>query len=260
MTFDIYFDDSGTHAQASTAVAACWVSTVEMWKSFESRWNAICAEENLGTFHMTDFASSAGKFSQWPENEKIRVIDRVCDAIDGSVYAGFAYGVIKKEYDELVSADWKKAHFGEKHYTFALRSCIGRLNEWRRRFYPRVPSRYVFDSMGKGKQEIISVMNDAVKKRGDLQGFSFESSAARIPLQAADTFAWAAFQVLQFGVSKRPLSKVAKHLTDRIGGFTAYHRLTVSESREGFARWVELEKEAFLKSSGARELRGMEMA
>jgi Protein of unknown function (DUF3800) len=257
MTFYIYFDDSGSHREASTAVAASWISTVEMWKSFERRWDAICAEENLGDFHMTDFANIHSRFSQWPEGEKIRILDRLCDAIDSSVYAGFAYGVIKKDYDELVSPAWKKAHFGEYHYTFALRTCIGRINRWRHLHYRGVPVNYIFDSMGKGKGEIMAAMDAAISQRGELEGYSFQSSSKLRPLKAADIFAWATFQVLQLGISRRPLSRLANHVIQRIGNFTAHHKLTVAKSREGFAQWVEEEKAEYIRRSGKLELQGM---
>ncbi len=251
MTFYVHFDDSGTHAEGSTAVAACWVSTIESWRKFATRWDSICAKENLGVFHMADFASAHGSFSHWPESEKLRVLDRLCDVIDASVYAGFAYGVIKKDYEDLVSEAWRKEHFGEKHYTYVLRQCIGRMSEWRRQFYPSAYLYYIFDRMGKGKKEIIAVMDAAVAKRKELKGYGFQSRKEIRPLQAADIFAWTTFQCMQLAASNRPLKRIAAHLVKRIGNFSAYHRLTTPASREGFAKWIELEKSAHLKLIGA---------
>src|SRR5579859_7663192 len=61
----VHYDDSGTHTQASTAIAACFVSTVEQWKSFEGNWKTVKKEEGFETFHMADFAASEGEFKNW---------------------------------------------------------------------------------------------------------------------------------------------------------------------------------------------------
>ena len=65
--------------------------------------------------------------------------------------------------------------------------------------------KYIFDQMGSnhGKGEIMKVMDRAIsasKKEAvstgvpPLTGYSFESKATTLPLQAADIFAWTAFQ------------------------------------------------------------------
>ena len=85
--------------------------------------------------------------------------------------------------------------------------------------------RYVFDQMGKGKGEIIDVMDKAVKKSSQdaekdgvvaLSGYSFEDKKLNLPLQAADILAWTSFQYTQYLAVRRPLSWIAREALDLV--------------------------------------------
>jgi len=68
----IYFDDSGTHAQSSVAIAAAYVGSVEQWKFFERDWKDANAAEHFGVFHMADFSAHAKPFDtkEWYDEAK----------------------------------------------------------------------------------------------------------------------------------------------------------------------------------------------
>lgn len=252
MAFYIHFDDSGSSDPRSRfGVAACWVSTATLWGKFGERWKTVCEEEGIEDFHMAEFASYASnsRFHHWRESEKIRVIDRLCDLIDGSAYAGFGYGLTKKHFDELTDESWRRVHFGEKHYTFALRSCIGHMLGWKRHFHREEPMHYIFDRMNEtdGKTAIIKVMDAAIASGGNLEGYAFENRKTILPLLAADMLAWATLQQMFLLISGRRLTKIAEHLLARFAAFTA-HCSVVASSREKLAEWIALEKEAFIRS------------
>jgi len=72
--FVSYFDDSGTHREANSAVAACFVASVAQWKLFETEWREIQTQEGFDSFHMADVVSRIGQFRNWDEDKQLRVL------------------------------------------------------------------------------------------------------------------------------------------------------------------------------------------
>lgn len=222
--FTIYFDDSGTHPESNTAVAACYVSTAEKWARLEREWHEIAAKEGFETFHMAEFAAGRGEFEGWDDAKRRFVLGRLCSLINIRVRTGFIAGVRKPDYDEVVKKEFRK-YCGRYHYSFALRTCVTGVRGWRNEFEPSCTMQYVFDQMGKGKGEIIDVMNKAVQKSKEdaskdgilaLSGYSFEDKKSFLPLQAADILAWTSFQYTQYLAVKRPLSWIAREALDLV--------------------------------------------
>ncbi|MFI5095142.1 MAG: DUF3800 domain-containing protein [Candidatus Acidiferrales bacterium] len=258
MAFTLYFDDSGTHDQSSTAVAACFVATVNQWKELERKWSKVGAEEGFSRFHMADFAATPPRreFAGWSDEKRRRVLDRLLVIIDAHVYSGFSFGVVKRDYDDIVPESLKRTHFGAFHYTFALRSCIGSMGTWRKIYFPKVPLTYVFDQLPPGKtHEIVSVMDAAIeqakRERAEtgssaFDGYSFASSATMVPLQAADIFAWTTFQGTQVLVSHRKPNWVAEMAFERMHRLSAKISMSIHK-REQLRRWVEVETKELIK-------------
>jgi len=249
----VYFDDSGTHPEANTAIAACYVSTVDKWKNFESDWRAILKEEKFASFHMADFAASKAsknEFSGWDDDKRRRVLRKLCATINIRIRTGFVAAVKKRDYDDLITGDFRK-YCGEHHYTFALRTCANGLGQWRRRFEPSATMHYVFDQMtkGHGKSEIIRVMDAArdESKRESLGsgvivlgGYTFEDKKKFPPLQASDILAWCGFQVSQHLTVGRPFSWIAKEALRILQ--TAPLKQHIYD-KDGLGRWANAEKE-----------------
>ena len=105
--FTVYFDDSGTHPESNTAVAACYVSTPEKWTRFETEWREIAVKEGFETFHMVDFAAGRGEFEGWDDAKRRHVLGRLCSLINIRVRTGFIAGVRKLDYDDLIKEDQK---------------------------------------------------------------------------------------------------------------------------------------------------------
>lgn len=103
----VYFDDSGTHKESSTAVAACYVSTVEQWKLFERDWKYIDNLEGFGTFHMADFAAGEEQFKNWTDEKRKRVLDRLCAIIRIRARMGFFIAVRKADYDKVITGRFR---------------------------------------------------------------------------------------------------------------------------------------------------------
>jgi hypothetical protein len=249
----VNFDDSGTHTQASTAVAACYASTAEQWKEFERNWKDAEQDEHFGVFHMADFAACQKQFKGWSDAKRERVLDRLCRIIRVRARVGVSYGVNKRDYDEVIQGKFRN-YSGQFHYTYAVRSALAFIRAWRHAYESQSTMQYVFDQMSHGKGELISVMDWAIeqsKKEAKTSGimvvggYSFESKETVVPLQAADILAWTTFQHMQAKVSKRPLSEIARvatHYLNRLPTLTSFHM-----EREKLEEWAKAEEAAIAK-------------
>ena len=257
----VYFDDSGTHPEANTAIAACYVSSMEKWNLFESEWKALANEEGFSAFHMSEFAAGKGEFSGWDDTKRKHVLGKLCALINIRVRTGFVVAVRKRDYDDLIQGSFRE-YCGEQHYTFVLRHCATGLREGRKKFEPSSTLRYVFDQMGKGKGEIMRVMDEAkaisqseALETGivTLKGYSFDDKADILPLQAADILAWTFFQYTQFLTVKRPLNWIAREALTTIQKAPI---MNVVYTRESLARWAMKEQEVLEHVRGTGVITG----
>jgi hypothetical protein len=207
----VHYDDSGTHKESGIALAACWVGTVDQWKEFDRNWEDLKSDEGFQVFHMADFAAGEKEFTGWSDAKKKRVLHKVCTIINTRVRAGFAASVTKKDYDDLITGRFR-SYAGRYHYSFAVRTCAGFVSKWRKKYQQDSSMKYIFDQMGKGKGEIMAVLDAAIKtsKRESqhtgvppLTGYSFEDKKLIVPLQAADVAAWTVYQMMQRHVAQR---------------------------------------------------------
>lgn len=217
----VYFDDSGTHPEANTAIAAAYLSTAEMWRRFEDDWRAVADAEKFKTFHMADFAAGQKDFVGWSDDKRKRVLRKLCALINIRIRTGFVAAIKKKDYDELIVGDFRE-YCGKYHYTFGLRSCANGIGQWwNSHGKPDSTVRYVFDRMtkGKSKTEVVRVMDTAVEKSKKLTfgtgviafgGYSFEDKTEFLPLQAVDILAWSVFQYSQLLTAGRSLGWIAR--------------------------------------------------
>jgi hypothetical protein len=253
----IFFDDSGTHPESSIAIAACYAAKVEQWKEFERNWNDAKRDVTFDTFHMTDFAAGHGKFAGWSDTKKRNVLTRLCGIINTRVEVGYAVAVPKRIYDAVIQEPLR-AFCGQFHYTFAVRQCATRIGEWRRKHHKSASMKYIFDQMGtnQGKGEIMAVMDGAIaksKREGKttgvppMTGYSFESKAAILPLQAADILAWTILQQMHKRLSKREITWIAELAWEDLASFRG--TLEASFFTEPQLRdWAEKYKDALIKA------------
>ena len=208
--FTFYCDDSGTHSQSEIAVAACFVAECIQWEHFVKDWNRANDAENFGVFHMTDFVAKKKQFAspEWQDDEKRdRTIKRLINIITTRRRMGFFTAVEKAGYDAEVPRDLRdRFKLGNTHYTFAVRMCLAKVLKWRMKYGYKEPVQFVFDQISKGTGDIGAVFEMALKE-GDEQalvhgisretGWSFQSKAVILPLQAADILAWEALRHMQ---------------------------------------------------------------
>jgi hypothetical protein len=198
--YESYWDDSGTDSNSPLAIAACYISRKSGWEQFTDSMFRIGREEGFETFHMADFASGAKPFDGWDGDKKRRVFRRVATAINQNKLAGFGVAIPKAVFDSVMPSQPApvKAKCGKYHFTFAVKATLSVVARWREQSQIRLPMRYVFDRMGKGKGEIMDIFHaenlqdwDAIHKLGmEAGGVEFEDKSRLKPLQAADVLAW----------------------------------------------------------------------
>lgn len=194
--FTVYFDDSGTHSESETAVAACLVASDKAWESLTLDWGDVCVEEGFEHFHMTDFIGRHKlPYSAWDDEKRDRVYRKLAALIGKYIERGYSVTVQKSAF--VTIAPETRAVIGDKPYTLAVRTCIGNMRKW------RVDSggnfQFVFDwiSKGNGKGEIKAIhetLSQIEREEYGLtqmtDGWSCQHKQDFPPLQAADIFAW----------------------------------------------------------------------
>jgi hypothetical protein len=128
--FTAYFDASGTKRTQVLTVAG-FVSHVKRWERFDQKWSAILRRNNVGSFHMTDFASSEGEFKSWRGKSELRrtFIADLVECVRQETKRGFAASVIVSEYEE-VNRDYELSERAGTPYVMCATACLGGLNRW----------------------------------------------------------------------------------------------------------------------------------
>lgn len=198
--FEVYFDDSGTDGGTPVAVAACYVAKKAQWDEFVRNWDEVRAKEDFDVFHMAEFVAKpdAGHkpFCGWDNNKKQRVYNKLASIINTRVEKGFAIAVPKKPFDEYAFPEFREQYAAD-HYTWAVKSVIGLVETWRKRYGVAVPMQYVFDRGSLGQKQIKAIWEECEQRAGAKEkygfvpeGVMFEDKTLFKPLQAADILAW----------------------------------------------------------------------
>ena len=246
-SFTAYFDDSGTHAQSSVAVAAGFISTVEKWKELEKLWNEANERENFDIFHMADFVARTKQFKEWNDAKRDRVIRELIEIIKNNIYVSAMTAVVKADYDAEVTGDARR-YFGYTHFSFNVKSCLNFIRQWREKNHFTDPIHYVFAAGTKGNGEINSLFIDAVKQevRADAYlkvgikkgGWTFASKEDVLQLQASDILAWETHKYMKDSVlneNKKEMRGSFRSIVDAPTMNRFFHKETlqdlVSEAR-----------------------------
>jgi hypothetical protein len=200
--FEVYCDDSGTDANTPVAVAACYISSKEQWDCFVRNWDEVREREGFDVFHMCEFMAKpeAGRkpFCDWDNIKKDRVYRKLASIINTRIYCGFAIAVPKAPFDRFVFQEFKDG-FAADHYTWAIRTMLDVISDWRADHQRYDPMQYVFHRGSLSQDRIEQIWKSESKLNSDLtavrygmtpDGIMFEDDALFKPLQAADIFGW----------------------------------------------------------------------
>jgi hypothetical protein len=227
--FTVYIDDSGTSPDNRVAVAAAWIGACQPWLRFETEWKRAMAKEGFKCFHASICAAKNRKseFAEWDDEKQRRVLARLRQVTRKYATKGLAFGVCKKDYNELVAGELREI-LGRNHYTFAIRSLFGLIENWRAKRAIKDKMEFIFDWIepkDKKRKEIELAMGHAEQSSNGLERYgvyegcySFRKLCDVVQLQAADLLAWLHFQNAQLAFFKKPPPQIA---VDSILEFTS---------------------------------------
>lgn len=135
--YEVYFDDSGTHAESSLAVAPCYVSSKTQWKEFNRNRTDVLKDKGFEYFHTADFMLDPKQgrkpFCDWPCEKRQRVYRKLASIIRQRTRCEFAVCVPKDVYDKHASDEMNR-NYAKDHYAFAVKCCLGLIWRWRMTF------------------------------------------------------------------------------------------------------------------------------
>jgi hypothetical protein len=207
-----FFDDAGTHDDATVVVWAGFVGTADQWEALDVRWNALLDKPYedprfphppLRKFHLFDCQYHLGEFTDYSEPERDRLQRLFREIIADSGVVGIGYAVDRAAFNRIVTGD-ALAFFGDAE-SLAFGSCFQGALQQAREFFPQeIAMGIVFDRVAhKGRMDRLDELATRFalydRKFGQLPqvgGISFEEVVKYTALQAADIIAtenaWAA--------------------------------------------------------------------
>jgi hypothetical protein len=108
-----YFDASGQAVKGRILSVCGAVAPVKKWERFVPEWRAALAAENVTEFHATDFAASAGEFSEWKGDRERR-----------RRFIASLIAVVKKNVNKLFSVSCELDAWDDVNKQYLLEECF----------------------------------------------------------------------------------------------------------------------------------------
>jgi hypothetical protein len=136
----IYIDDSGTSPENAVVVATGWIAHTDSWVDFQADWDKArdLDGDKFDSMHMAEFVfgRKGTEFEGWSLEKKQRISARLRGIIKNTVAEGFALGIVRRAFDELVPNALRVQGF-ESHCTYAIRRVLGMIDTCQRRISHR---------------------------------------------------------------------------------------------------------------------------
>jgi hypothetical protein len=194
-----YFDDTGTHDTSPVLAIAGLIGNESIWSQFEAAWRdrlsqPLPGKPTLRRFHMADCMARQGEFVGYSDAEADAVTHDFRQIIIGSGVYGYAVGVSRADWDQIVAPTPMLYWFGDAE-AFCFRDCVAKMLAFVHHFSPSDKDlSLVFDN-----RPHRTTINEYLYKQyqkfpevhgANLLGVSFLASEEFVPLQGADMFAW----------------------------------------------------------------------
>jgi Protein of unknown function (DUF3800) len=191
-----HFDESGLDSNSLTFWVAGWVGHMSVWHEFSRSWNQILQRFDVSAFHATDCSNSQREFKGWTPERQKAFMEELILVINSTDILGFGAGVVKADYERIVTPDFLKAlgltpEWWREPYLLAFQSCIieaviaGEPLPASEGFSFIFEEQTIFEARA---ESVFAEMRDVRRwPRGDRLGsVRFTPSAESTPLQAAD--------------------------------------------------------------------------
>lgn len=123
-----FFDESGTHGTARTAVIAGYVATEVNWDQVQARWQEVLILHGIKKFHATDFFAQEGEFHSMEMLQRESLSVGLVEAIQlGELYT-ISVAVDAQVYDTVTSSQFRKVF--PKPYDLCFNEIIRGIDFW----------------------------------------------------------------------------------------------------------------------------------
>lgn len=201
-----YFDDTGTHDNSPLIGFAGLIGNEEIWHLFEASWHEklqrpLPGKPLLERFHMADCMARQGEFQGYSVPERDAVVYDFRQIIIASGVWGYAVGVSRPDWDELVKPSPIVGWFGDAE-SFCFRDCVSKMCGFVAELSPADKDLSLAFDKRPHRAEINEYVIRQVQEiqqftqrpaSANLLGVSFLDSTGSLPLQGADMFAWEFF-------------------------------------------------------------------
>jgi hypothetical protein len=198
-----YFDDSGTHDPSDVILWSGVFGNEYQWAFFSDLWARKLADPSpgkppLGRFHMTECQAATGEFSGWSRTATDFLVHELSDIIIRAGLWSCCTAVSRKDWDELVVGDDFRGAWGDAEQHCII-GCFSSTTQWAEK-NGHGNMAFIFDDRPHRNDQVKKMFD--IFRRGHtakasttaLDTITFITSAAFIPLQAADLFAWEQYQ------------------------------------------------------------------
>jgi hypothetical protein len=147
--FKAYFDESGTHDDASNIAVAGYISTTKQWKRFGQEWTAILRREGVNVLHRVDLENFRGAFRSWSRDRQVKVTRECHGIIKKHTEKGIGGAVIAVDFDQAMP-DVVKRVFGGP-YGWLAQECMIGIGHWATDSNQKAFVQYVFEKGARGR-------------------------------------------------------------------------------------------------------------
>jgi hypothetical protein len=196
MAHTAYFDESGTHGDASVFALACVVGTSDEWEQFEQEWNVLLGRFGVSYSHMKEMESFKKAFAGWTPSDKVAFMQDATAILNARHLGRITCSIDMNDYRELVRGRVEK-FIGSK-YLIAFGFCMHLVAEWVRRSAKENEVDFVFEVNDFSGQitDIYTTLrkHPAVKTYLRVGNIAFKGKDECVPLQASDIIAYESYK------------------------------------------------------------------
>ncbi len=170
-----------------------FVSTEDKWLKFETEWNRVLKDFDVPYLHMKEFAHSTGAFKEWKGKEELRreFIIALLKVTKKRVHKGFGCTVFLDDFKE-VNNEFKLVEKWGNPYSLAGVATVCRVNDWKKKHFPRHPIKYIFEDDDLGNGHLMRCLKTGRMPYSFIPKMEEQDGIINynVPFQIADFAAW----------------------------------------------------------------------
>jgi hypothetical protein len=200
-----YLDESGTHASASHAVVAGFVTDRDRFLSMDDEWFYLLARHGIESpLHMNEFGLH-GRHGRLDYNQRKELFSEAVGIVNRHKIYSIAASVSREQYESVLPVDIRKV-YSQYGFCFLLCAFVNHIILTNHGYEDDIP--YILHH-GNSKRKDIDAAHEAYanKQMADfplhMGSLTYDSGTKLSTLQAADMIAWGVYRRL----SHIPLNK-----------------------------------------------------